>query len=197
MKTKSMLFIILICCIFNSFGTLIAEADNETQSPAEIAQIQAANEEYDRKHPRPQHSPRPLKTFIETSTDGKSMSIGTVSSGQGIVVYKEKDNNTYHLGRCEYYAEKSNEDYSRPYWLSDIIMDGMRCSLCIDEITYYTCKEAIYRTEIEELSESNLAKKVQWQFWLIIILSVVCGILFISLAILIIKLFRYKKQELY
>lgn len=196
MKRKSMLLVILLCCIFNSFGAVIA-AENETQSPEEIARIQAANEEYERKHPRPQHSPRPLKTFMELSTDGKSMSIGTVGAGAKTVVYKEKDSNVYHMGYCSYYAEKSNEDYSRPYWLSNIIMDGMRCSLCIDDETYYTCKEAIYRIDIEELSESNLEKKVQWQFWLIIILSVVCGILFISLAILIIKLFRYKKQELY
>lgn len=187
MKQKSILLCILGFCLFNCLVISIATAENETQSPEEIVRIQAASEEYDRKHPVPKTSPRPLKTFIETSTDGKSMSIGTVGAGTDIVVYKEKDNDTYHMGYCQYYAEKSNEDYSRPYWLSDIIIDGMRCSLCIYDEIYYPCREAIYRTEIEELSENELVKKVYEQEIAIKVLSILCMLCVIWIITLLTK----------
>lgn len=195
MRLKLILLCILICCLFNALAISTVTADNETQSPEEIARIQAANEEYDRKHPRPKTSPKVFNTYIETSTDGKSMDIGVIGAGTNIVVYKEKDNDTYHMGYCQYYAEKSDEDYSRPYWLPEIIMDGMRCSLCILDEIYYPCREAIYRTEIDELSETVLSKKVQEQSKVILLLLVFMAICLMGLVVVIILWRKAEKNR--
>lgn len=191
MKMKILLLVVLLCGIFSS---AITSAENTVQSPEEIARIKAINKEYERTHPRPKHSSRKLSSLQVHSTNGSSMDIKFVGGSSSMVVYKEENNNTYHTGRCAYYEELSNADFSRPYWLSDIIMDGVRCSLCIDEQTYYTCMAVIYKTELEELSETALTKKVQQQKYFIEILSILLGVLFCCLAGLIIKVFKQRKN---
>lgn len=189
MKSK-MLFTVLLYSLLIFFNIPLATAETETQTEKEIAQIQSADAEYEQKHPRPKDSPKPLKSFMEISTDDKSMKIGTHAFEEQAVVYMEKDSDTYHTGNCSYYAKKSNKDYSRPRWLSNVVIDAVRCTLCVDDDLYYTYKEAVYRTEINDLSESNLAKKVQKQENNIKILIILCFTQLICLVAVIIKLLK-------
>lgn len=147
MKLKSIFFIILLCCFFNSFT------------------VEA-------------HSSMPIKSFTETARNGNILNVSVLPTGTKITVYKEADNKTYHLSSC-----KQNSDYSRPCRLSEIIMDGTRCAQCIDDKLYYSCRESIYRIELESLSKN---KQMQAR----------CnGILIITLIILIAMLFKKYRQH--
>ncbi len=119
-----------------------------TQSPEQIIQIQAENAEYECIHPTPDNSPPPaLRTWTETSYDGRSLIINTRKAATDIVVYCE-ETNVYHMGHCKLYEGKYGSDYSNPHWLGDVILNGTRCTECVTDDVYYTYIEAMYRTEL-------------------------------------------------
>lgn len=194
MKRKSILFFILLCCMFYS---VTAVAENETQSPEEISQIQDANAEYERTHPYPKTSPRPLKSFIEMSTDGKSLDIGTHAFKNQAVVYIENDDMMiYHTGHCDYYAEKSNNDYSRPRWLSDVVMEGTRCTLCIPDELYYSYIHAVSKTDIQDFPErlQKCENNVKVLLVASIVLISINIMLLVCLIILCSKVRKYRNR---
>lgn len=171
MNKKSMLFPILFCCLFVFLAVSVTSMQivQAEQNTEEIERIRIKNEEYEKTHPKPSNPPPTLQAaWCETSMNEKSLSVVSCRADGDIVVYIDKDTNAYHMGNCQYYAEKSGGDYSRPRWLSEVVLDGTRCALCVSDSLYYSQKEAVLRTKINDL-ECN----VKILFGLVI-LSAVC-----------------------
>lgn len=116
------------------------------------------------------YSPSGQKTFNEVSKNGNVLNISQISGGSKTTVYKEEDNATYHLRNCP-----QINDYSRPCLLSDIVMDGIRCTQCISDRMYYSCRDAVFQAEIKELPYIN--RKMKIQTFYIIILTVIIMLL--------------------
>ena len=154
MNIKSMLFPILFCFLFVFLAVSVTSTQivRAEQSTEEIEKIRIKNEEYEKTHPKPSDSPPPLQTaWCETSMNEKSLHFVNYRADGNAVVYIDKDTGAYHMGDCRYYAEKSGGDYTRPRWLSEIVLDGTRCTLCVSDSLYSTQKEAVLRTKINDL----------------------------------------------
>ena len=154
MNMKLILFPILFCClfVFLAFSITSVQIVQAKQTEEEIEKIRIKNEKYEKTHPKPSNSPPTLQTaWCETSMNGKSLRLVSCRADGNAVVYIDKDTNAYHTGNCQYYAEKSGGDYTRPRWLSETVLDGTRCTLCVSDSLYYTQKEAVLRTKINDL----------------------------------------------
>lgn len=154
MKKMLILFCIIPLCCLIYFKTFTIDLNNKTQS-LKNAQIQTINNQYNDKLPQPKTFPKHLKSYIELSADGYNLNICTNTFNNIPIVYEEKEKHIYHTSNCQYYKEISNGDYSRPYWLSDVIMKDIRCILCIDDKLYYQYREAIYISNLSDISEKN------------------------------------------
>lgn len=131
--------------------------------------------------PKPDYTSAPLNvTWIEKLTDGKSLSYGMRKPDDSPVVYVDS-NKEYHMGGCKVYAEKSNRDYSKPYHLTEVILDGTRCTECIPGEIYYIYKEAVFRARI-----------CKQEHIIIILLIIIFSLLFICCLR---RLFRYNKGQ--
>lgn len=121
MKTKNILSVILFSCILISFSAPFVSA-----------------------HSKPKSTPKLLNaSWTEMTKDSISTDIQryTYKDEQPPVVYL--DNNVFHLDNCKYCS-----DFSKPYWIYEVVADNTRCALCIPDELYNQYIQALYFTEL-------------------------------------------------
>lgn len=159
MKKKAILFFIVIGSMLISASVteaypsaLYNQNTQYEQKQAETERAEAVNSDFDSKQPLPDKTPFPIKNNWQEifMKQGTVMGISQRHiDATPPVVYIDKYN-AYHRGYCENYLELTGGTLGKPYWLTDVILDGMRCADCISDKTYYGYMEAMYKAKLEK-----------------------------------------------
>lgn len=138
MTNKIFIIVAFLCCLLLILSIFKYEQMNE-----EVEERIA-----DKARPEPSHKPLFITADvkkIELKDSYFNVTTSSFKDDKPPVVYLS--NNVYHTEYCKIYAEETNEDYSSPMWLTEVIFDYAYCPKCFTEEFIATYKEAIYITE--------------------------------------------------